>query len=741
MKLFPTVRVPVALVMAATIAAPPMTSNAILLRDDKDLQAAVNLAQRFPAVGHFPGCSGTLISPTQVITAAHCIDGSVPGSPFRLGPSAANPTHVRTIVGIAKNPKSGGGGKTAFDIAIITLDQPITDVVPMTLSGARRIGKTGIVVGFGDTGNGLRKSHKNGHETKRAAQNRIDVLVPSNFKPEKADRGAIYTDFDSPDKDGNTLRTEFGFKSSSSPLSLEGDAGPGDSGGPLISGGAIVGIVSAGFNDIGTDAQYGTTGIYAALVQPGNIAWLESQGIAVAGRGSNAGSSASSSKSSKRSNRSSRSEGPQFGALRIGNGLIYDQGAIRSAVFSGLPMANAMEGAGLRAASVGTRDLNARLTRLRGRSRTSQAIFGGTREEGTARLSQFLAFTNAQGIDAAEALGLNDDVELPTATAFFGGGPFAVAAAGPLPFPTLAAASADPGKNSIEIVDERLGVFELYASGNVGIYDQDSIGGAAGFDSETGSGAVGIEHALSDRLSIGLALGYVDSDTDIPGLGGFDAEGWALSAYASYYRNGLWGDLLYSYGQFDIDSRRLTGFGGAAVGETEAATHQIDLNLGYNFERGNLVHGPIFELNYLTGETDSYREFGGGAANLIYDGTDSDSLTTLLGWQTTWSHKLDGGLLTAQLRAGWGHEHVDEGSDIGVSLARSPFLLYNGSSPGTGFGASSTAARPGSDYVSVGGGLDFSTGSQFFIGIDYETRLLWDNASEHFGSLRAGYRF
>lgn len=699
--------------------APPFTSNATLLRDDKNPQRSINLAQAYPAVGHFAGCTATYIGGNKAITAAHCIDGSVVGSAFTIGPSANQPIHRRTIISVAKNP-AYRGKKSAHDIAIITLDEPLP-VAPHFLNGSRKIGKTGTIVGFGDTGNGLSRRHKNGREIKRAVKNKIDVLVPSNFRPEKDDRNAIYIDFDSPDRDANTLKDEFGFSSSSNPKSLEGDAGPGDSGGPLLVGRGIVGITSAGFNDIGTDAQYGTIGIFAPLLNRQNIAWLASQGITVHGRGSTKASSQSSSRN--RSSNSSNRHSHGFEAFYV------DPGAIESTVFSGLPMANAVQSGGLRAASLGTRDANSRLTRLRARKRTNQAIFSGTHSQASSKLSQFLAFAFEQNIDAAEALGLDDDVELPSSDIFMPGGAFGFAAAG----------AAVPGKDSVQIVDDEQRLWEIYANGNVGVYDQDPLGDSFGFKSEAGSGAIGIEMHPDDRFSIGATWSYVSGETDVLSVGDYDTDGWAVAAYASYYNNGLWGDLLYSYGNFDLNTQRFLG-ANVASGETESNTHQIELNLGYNIETRNIVHGPTFGMTYLSAETDSFAESGAGAENLIYDATNADSLTTMLGWQATMTREMGKGLLTTQLRAGWGHEHLDDAETTTVTLQQSPFLFSDGSDGG-GFGATSSAERPGSDYMILGVGIDYATGEQFFIGVDYQTRLFWDNASEHFGSIRAGYRF
>jgi hypothetical protein len=107
-------------------------------------------------------CTATLIAPNLVLTAKHCAQHGATGAPymndepvyFAVGPDAKTPLQTVKAIAVVTSPLSEGGFiKYGSDVAIYTLETPITDVKPLKIASAAfreaDVGKTFTAVGFG----------------------------------------------------------------------------------------------------------------------------------------------------------------------------------------------------------------------------------------------------------------------------------------------------------------------------------------------------------------------------------------------------------------------------------------------------------------------------------------------------------------------------------------------------------------------------------------------------------------
>jgi len=97
--------------------------------DDADDPAVVSVT-----VAGFPACSGTLVSPTAVLTAGHCANllGSLASTEVRFGRDAVKSTK-RVVVGEQRTHPGYTAEGAPWDFAMLQLTKPVTDVAPLPL--------------------------------------------------------------------------------------------------------------------------------------------------------------------------------------------------------------------------------------------------------------------------------------------------------------------------------------------------------------------------------------------------------------------------------------------------------------------------------------------------------------------------------------------------------------------------------------------------------------------------------
>lgn len=176
----------------------------------------------FPAVGalvtRFPGedhsrsfCTGTLIDESWVLTAAHCLE-NLPGRiPSRLPPSPTFYLHfyigsdTRTQEGsrtvparrLILNPRyASPGGDTPNDVALIELESPVLDVVPLPLYGERLRVETATAITY--VGFGATQSNSSGGGRKRRAVLSMASLLPTNYVTGQIGGGVCFGDSGGP---------------------------------------------------------------------------------------------------------------------------------------------------------------------------------------------------------------------------------------------------------------------------------------------------------------------------------------------------------------------------------------------------------------------------------------------------------------------------------------------------------------------------------------------------------------
>lgn len=246
---------------SVVVAGAPGSDDPIIIRHDRPDARHRELAARFPSLVHvnlpaeapdgrrIPDGEGVLVAPRWVLTAAHVAAAVDSGHALTVG---GEPVPAEEVV---LHPEWEDGG--AHDIALVRLARETTGVDPAPLyRETDEAGRIVWVVGYGDTGTGLRGPAENdGHV--RAATNRIDEASPTWLKFR----------FDDP-------RT-----APDAATDLEGISGPGDSGGPgyvIVAGVPHVAGISSGQSSAATGGRAGVYGVTEYYTRVSSyLAWID----------------------------------------------------------------------------------------------------------------------------------------------------------------------------------------------------------------------------------------------------------------------------------------------------------------------------------------------------------------------------------------------------------------------------------------------------------------------------------
>jgi len=258
------------------------------------------------------------------------------------------------------------------------------------------------------------------------------------------------------------------------------------------------------------------------------------------------------------------------------------------------------------------------------------------------------------------------------------------------------------------------------AFGSSGRNDGDS--NAAELERETRGFLVGADALLGERVTVGVAGGWLESDLDVADR---NSEGTVESLHALAYAGARFGAFGLrggvGYAATSVDTRRriaFQGFSAVTTAKYDGAVLQGFVEAGYRMPLGKGHIEPFVNLTALKVESDAFTEAGGPAA-LSGDAASEQTAISSLGLRFETSQL--SGPLTLRGSAGWRHVsgdldpvgvHAFEGGDsftvLGAAQSSDAFLANVEArwqvSPGIAFGVAydGVLGSDGQDHAITG---------------------------------------
>lgn len=228
-----------------------------------------------------------------------------------------------------------------------------------------------------------------------------------------------------------------------------------------------------------------------------------------------------------------------------------------------------------------------------------------------------------------------------------------------------------------------------FVSGTIGRGESEAGRRTPAYDFDINGLTAGVDYRFSDGFVGGASVGYTKQDTELAsGEGNVDADGYSLSAYATFYRDESWyTDAVLTWGRNDYETLRrirytLTGPGGTSTidqtarGRLDGDLLSVASTVGRDYQAGTWNIGPYGRMLYSRIDFDAGREVigsgaGSGLALEIFPGTHT-SLASVIGTKFSTALSRDWGILMPHLQVEWEHEYRDDPQRVGARFLADP---------------------------------------------------------------------
>ncbi|MEQ8659972.1 MAG: autotransporter outer membrane beta-barrel domain-containing protein, partial [Gammaproteobacteria bacterium] len=205
----------------------------------------------------------------------------------------------------------------------------------------------------------------------------------------------------------------------------------------------------------------------------------------------------------------------------------------------------------------------------------------------------------------------------------------------------------------------------------------------AGFEADDFGVTAGIDYTFNDRVVLGLAGGYNNSDADIDNNGGkLETDSYSVFGYWSLYPGSQWFvDAMVGYTDNNHDQTRniiyniaavgggTTAVNNAAISDTDSEEWSASITAGRDFVVGRWILTPLARFDYADVEIDAFTETmaqqaAGAGLALAIDGQDFESMMLTAGTRLATQFESSLGTMFPELSFEYVHEFKNDNAPI-----------------------------------------------------------------------------
>ena len=162
--------------------------------------------------------------------------------------------------------------------------------------------------------------------------------------------------------------------------------------------------------------------------------------------------------------------------------------------------------------------------------------------------------------------------------------------------------------------------------------EQEAVDGIAGYDADVFGTAIGFDTLISSNLTLGVAVGFSDTDVETSSIQNTDITSYTGIAYGKFGISNFYADAFAAYSKNSYKSTRTIFNSQSASADYDGDQYSFKLKLGYDFKLSDsLKLTPLVSIHNSSLTTDAYSETGTSGLNLDVDKKDTDMLKLGLG--------------------------------------------------------------------------------------------------------------